>query len=244
MGTKKYKLTDDTIIIGNHKLHRIQALIDFSDVKCGDIGGYIESEKNLSQYGNCWVGDNAKVHGNAQVYDDAKVFGNVLVYDYAQVYGYAQVFDNAEVYSFAEVYGNAGVYGYAQVYGDAMVCDDAVVHGCSLVFENALVYGFAKVGGNAKVFGNSEVRDYAKVNGYAEIYCNAVITDISDYIVFKNSWSSGRHFTWTKSNNMWKVGCFYGTGEELIKKAYQDSQNSGKNYERYVKLVEEIKKEH
>lgn len=63
----------------------------------------------------------------------------------------------------------------------------------------------------------------------------------ADYIVFKNSWSSGRYFTWTRSNDMWKVGCFYGTGEELIKKAYADSEESGKHYEAYVKFVEQIK---
>lgn len=39
---------------------------------------------------------------------------------------------------------------------------------------------------------------------------------------------------------MWKVGCFYGTGEELIKKAYKDSELSGKCYEAAVKYVEEI----
>lgn len=39
---------------------------------------------------------------------------------------------------------------------------------------------------------------------------------------------------------MWKVGCFYGTGEALIKKAYADSERSGREYERIVKYVEEI----
>ena len=58
------------------------------------------------------------------------------------------------------------------------------------------------------------------------------------YIVFKNDWPSGMHFTWTKSNNMFKVGSFYGTGEELIKKAYADSETIGRNYERYVKIIE------
>ena len=62
----------------------------------------------------------------------------------------------------------------------------------------------------------------------------------ADYIVFKNWWSSGRYFTWTRSNNMWKVGCFYGTVEELIKKAYADSEKSGREYERVVKYVESI----
>lgn len=42
---------------------------------------------------------------------------------------------------------------------------------------------------------------------------------------------------------MWKVGCFSGTGEELIKKAYKDSEKSGREYERIVKYVEEIKKD-
>lgn len=39
---------------------------------------------------------------------------------------------------------------------------------------------------------------------------------------------------------MWKVGCFYGTGQELIKKAYQDSEVSGKYYESYVEFVEKL----
>lgn len=66
---------------------------------------------------------------------------------------------------------------------------------------------------------------------------------MSDYIVFKNWWSSGRYFTWTRSNDMWSVGCFYGTGEELIKKAYNDSEEKGREYERIVKYVESIKQE-
>lgn len=39
---------------------------------------------------------------------------------------------------------------------------------------------------------------------------------------------------------MWSVGCFYGTGEELIKKAYKDSALSSREYERIVKYVESI----
>lgn len=82
--------------------------------------------------------------------------------------------------------------------------------------ENLSMYGNAWVYGNAKVFG------------------------CADYIVFKNFWSSGRWFTWTRSNNMWRVGCFYGTGEELVKKAYKDSERSGREYERVVKYVQTI----
>ena len=81
------------------------------------------------------------------------------------------------------------------------------------------------------------------VYGGARVYGDAKIENNSDYIVFKNWWSSGRYFTWTRSNDMWKVGCFSGTGEELIKKAYKDSELSGREYERIVKYVEEIRKD-
>lgn len=40
---------------------------------------------------------------------------------------------------------------------------------------------------------------------------------------------------------MWSVGRFYGTGKELIKKAYQNNEESGREYERIVKYVESIK---
>ena len=63
---------------------------------------------------------------------------------------------------------------------------------------------------------------------------------MSDYIVFKNWRSSGRYFTWTRNNNMWSVRCFFGTGEELIAKAYKDSELSGREYERVVRYVESI----
>ena len=39
---------------------------------------------------------------------------------------------------------------------------------------------------------------------------------------------------------MWKVGCFYGTGEELIAKAYKDSELSDREYERIVNYVRSI----
>ena len=99
---------------------------------------------------------------------------------------------------------------------------------------DAWVYGNAKVYGNAEVYGNAKVCDNAKVYGDAEVYGNA------DYMVIKNTWSSGRWVTYTRSNQKWADGCFYGTGDELIKKAYADSVVSGKCYEAIVRAVETI----
>ena len=220
MGTaKKYKLTDETIQVGGHTLHRIEALKDFSDIKKGDKGGFVESEDNLSQSNDCWVYDDAKVFSNAMVIDDALVFGNAQVYDKARVFGVAFVFN------------------------DAVVCGDAEVRDNAEVWDNARVYGNARVWGNASIYGNARVCGYARVYGDARIYGDAKVESASDYIVFKNWWSSGRYFTWTRSNNMWSVGCFYGTGEGLIAKAYKDSELSGREYERVVKYVESILKD-
>ena len=224
--SKKYKLTDETINLNGATLYRIEALKDFGEIKKGDKGGFIESENNLAHEGDAWVSDNAHVYGDACVFDNARVYNNAFVSGYAQVYGNAFVYGNAWLYDNTRVCGYAWVADNARVYGDTNVCDDSSVFGSACVYDNAHVYG------------NALVRGYACVCG------NAEISNKSDYIVFQNWWSSGRYFTWTRSNNMWSVGCFYGTGEELIKKAYKDSELSGREYERIVKYVEEIKKEY
>ena len=78
---KKYRLLkNDTITVDGKTLYRIEALRDFADVKKGDKGGYIESEDNLSQYGNCWAYDNARVYGNARVYDNVRVYDLSLIH--------------------------------------------------------------------------------------------------------------------------------------------------------------------
>ena len=210
---KKYKLTDETINVNGKTLYRIKSLKDFGNVKKGDKGGFVEKEENLSQSGDCWV------------YDNAKVYNNAKVFDYADIYGNTEIFGNAIVSGNARVYGNAKVYHYAMVYDNAEVCDNAIISGNAEVYHDAAVYG------NARVFGN------------AEICGKAEIANDLDYIVFKNWWSSGRYFTWTRSNNMWKVGCFYGTSNELIEKAYRDSNESGKEYEKIVKYVESMLKD-
>ena len=90
------------------------------------------------------------------------------------------------------------------------------------------------------VCGDARVYGEALVNGNAEVSGNAEVKSIRDYAVFKNGWSSGRWFTYTRSNRKWRVGCFHGTGEELIAKAYKDSELSGKCYEAIVRAQEAI----
>ena len=100
----------------------------------------------------------------------------------------------------------------------------------------------SNLSGNAWVSGDAEVYGNALVCGNAWVCGNAEVKSSEDYCVYKNTWSSFRWFTYTKSNKMWSVGCFYGTGAELIAKAYKDSEKSGKCYEAIVKAQEAIEK--
>ena len=97
---KKYELTDEFIeLLGGKKLYRIRALVTFGAVVAGQLGGFVESEKNLNQSlsGNAWVSGNSRVYGNARVSDDAWVYGN------ARVFGDAQAYGNARVRSYAVI---------------------------------------------------------------------------------------------------------------------------------------------
>ena len=122
---KKYEFTGETKTeVLSRKtvvLHRIKALISFGVVSAGEIGGWIESENNLDEYGNAWVSGNAQVRGNAWVSGNARVSGN------AQVRGNAWVSGNARVSGNAQVRGNAWVRGNARVCGNAWVCGNAQV---------------------------------------------------------------------------------------------------------------------
>jgi len=116
MNTKYTLIKSDKTAEGK-PLFQVKAKKSFGIIANGELGGYIESEKNLSVYGNAWVSGNARVSGDALVYGNARVYGNALVYGDAWVSGDARVYGNALVSGDALVYGNALVSGDARVYG-------------------------------------------------------------------------------------------------------------------------------
>jgi hypothetical protein len=101
--TKKYELlSDDCLSAGDRTVFRIRALRDFGGVRCGDLGGYIESELALAQDGDCWVQDVAQVYGphgrvggNARIKGEAWVLG--LVDGDAQICDLVVVGEDAHV---------------------------------------------------------------------------------------------------------------------------------------------------
>ena len=77
---KKFELTNEFITNSyGVKLFRIKALIEFGNVKAGDLGGYIEKEENLSHMGDAWIYGDAQISGNARVSGDK---------DYAYAHGF------------------------------------------------------------------------------------------------------------------------------------------------------------
>lgn len=69
--SKKYEFTSETKMYFGRTLRQIRAIKDFSNVKAGEIGGWIEKESNLSQTGDAWVYGNANISNTNQY----RVFG-------------------------------------------------------------------------------------------------------------------------------------------------------------------------
>ena len=88
----KYELTDISIEVLGTTLFRIKALITFGNIREGETGGYVQSQKNLGQDGNAWVSGNAWVFGDARVSGNARVSGDALVSGDAWVSGDADFF--------------------------------------------------------------------------------------------------------------------------------------------------------
>jgi carbonic anhydrase/acetyltransferase-like protein (isoleucine patch superfamily) len=171
---KKYEFTGQKMLIiidVSHELHRIRRLSD------GKLGGWIESEDNLSQEGDCWVDDHAQVYGDAKVYGNAKVHGGAVVHDHAKVRGNADIDDNACVFGYAIVEDNTCINSNAFIYGKATIKDHAHVYGDACVYDDAKVYGCANISRNARVHGNAEVYDNAQICGEANVSGNACVYD-------------------------------------------------------------------
>lgn len=97
----KYELLPEPVPYGSRKLYRIRALVDIPrwGVEKGDLGGFVESEGNLSQTGDAWIA------GNARVLDQAMVADNVLVSESALVFGHARLLGDMRIYGNALVSG-------------------------------------------------------------------------------------------------------------------------------------------
>ena len=252
---KKYILTDETLQFDGHTLYRIKAVSQFGTVNCSDVGGYVESEENLSHEGECWIYSNAKVYGGAKVYDNAKICDNAVVESGAQVFENAILLENAYVGNYAQVYGyarisgnavveSAKIYDYAIVDEKAYVSKSAQVFGCatisdcSRVTNNAKVSGYvctydnSVIAGNAVVDGGTIVKNYAIISDDAEVHNNL------DYFSFPLWFDGELSLTWTRSNDKYIRDC----GDIVTEQELLESEvKYKKEIEFILKFIEEFK---
>lgn len=220
---KKFILTDETKKWFGYTLHRIKAVKDFGYIKAGDLGGWVESEENLSHDGTCWI------------YDDAYVYG------YAKVSCDARVCYNAQVYGSAVVSGAATVKDSATVTGMAHVTDSSVVRDSAVVTGDAIVSGIAHISGHALVSGTAIVRGEAKVSGLARVY--AGVAKRPDDVLCINGIGSRLDTTTVCRGDDDKLivccGCFLGTLDEFyakVEKTHGDNK-FGREYKALIELI-------
>lgn len=194
---KKYELTKYEKEEYGTKLYRIRALKDFGNVKAGDLGGFVESENNLSQEGNCWIYETSKVCGNAHVSGNAKIVDS-YVYDNAIISDSAVItksivsekikiketarLNGSTVMGNGIIKGNSKVTAYISFNG--LIDDDVVIRGSGVKIEGnnieirdkVLIEGQVKVQDNVLICGNAQILDKAIISGDCHIYGYCVIS--------------------------------------------------------------------
>ncbi|HFP0188203.1 TPA: hypothetical protein ACHKJK_000830 [Escherichia coli] len=187
---KKYELVKDlTMDVDGVTLYRIRALRDipWRCVNAGDLGGYVESERNLSQGGNAWVYGDAKVSGDARVFGDAQVHDKAVISGHARVSGRAQISGEACIRGMAQVCGYALVRDRATVCGNAIVMDEALVEGVAEICDHAVVCDDATVKDanirdQVSVAGDACVNGHVVIMGIALLYDCACVRSCEDWL--------------------------------------------------------------
>ena len=187
-------------------------------MKKGDLGGYVWSERALSQYDDCWIQKDSKVMGNSMVCLDA-VIGNKSV-----ISGYVVISGNSVVRK-------------SVISGDVLITGDAFVYGCDVsghikIYEHAIVEEYAKISGNIHICG------YTLIHGTKK---HSIVINNDEYFetfMLRDGKNTPTHITWTRSNDMYSnvlLTCVnknkmlnfvkYNNGEEKMKyiKRWMDS---------------------
>lgn len=133
----------------DYTFYRVRALKDIPrhNVLKGDIGGWVEHELNLSQFGDCWiandarVGDDAMVRADALVSHQASVFAKSYVQDDSRVLHRATVV-NTRIDDSVRVEGESHVYD-SNLREHLIVTEQARIENSHISAEDSLISGTA-----------------------------------------------------------------------------------------------------
>lgn len=135
---KKYEITDIAHPV-YRELHRIRALRQVgNDVPAGELGGFVQSEANLSQ-GNddAWLYDDSVSRDEACVCDDARLYEQAMAQDLALARGSVIMYGNARVRENTVTHIAPVVAGHCVVMGD--LAGKVVVSGSGSILPGQVV---------------------------------------------------------------------------------------------------------
>lgn len=191
---KKYRLIESDRMHNVQKLYRIQALRDFTtvndtEVKAGDLGGFVSGEHNLSHEGNCWVANSAEIRDNAFVSENAYVGGVSFLNNSVKVFGNALII-RGHFYNNVKIYDNAfvGIKGWiaddVEVFGNAAITGkDTTISGKVKIFDNAKIggncLGTINISDSVQIYGKSQISPNCDLGGNIHISGDAVIHGVN-----------------------------------------------------------------
>lgn len=249
--SKKYEIVrDQSITIYNKNLYRIRSLYDFMagngrSVKKGDLGGYVQSENNLSQSGKCWIFDDAKAFDNAIIRD------NSTISDQAESYNNAIICDSADILDYSSVHGNAIICNSARIFSHSIVFDSAIIGGNSRICDS-IIHDDAIICTSPGLCDNSEIYGNAKIIGNTQI-SNMIIPKNACILSTNHAFSvgpiyKGNHMTFYRNiDNKLSViycgrECIICTIDEFINKVYEisDDEDVRKNFMLAIELAKMV----
>lgn len=167
---KKYSLGEKSSVSSKNPTYRIVACRDIMTlnglVKKGELGGYVSSEKNLSQEGPCWIFDNAKVINDSSVSGNAIVAGDSIIVDSA-IYDSAVVKEAGTIKN-SVIHDSALINSKETFIKDSTICNFAVVEGGEI--KKSVISDSALIRGRNIVIKESRISDNAIIAGSSATY--------------------------------------------------------------------------
>ena len=215
----KYKITDIEMSWHDHILHRIESLKDFTlingkEIRKGDLGGWVESENNLSQEGLCWIYDECKMYENARRSGNSIGYGNSLQFGNSQQYGDSLQSENSRQYGNSLQYGNSQQFGYSHQFEYSIQYGNSQQFGYSHQYGNSQQFGYSQQFGHSRQSGNSKQFENSKADKAMHLSGNSLFKTKDD-IVILTSPTSGRQITIGSDKNIC-TGCFDGSSWFMI----------------------------
>ena len=223
------------------KLYRIQALKTFTKsggynpiIHVGELGGYVETEDNLSQEGNCWIFGDAKVKDGGKVIDDAIIFDKAMVSNNSTIRGNSVVRDRCFVTYRSDIF-------------DSTLVGDVTVSGQSSIHSRAFLYGEIEVyksviSTHVNLVGRITIKQ-SRITAPFELSgdykLNFDVCDPHSVIGYNIGMPRGRLFTIknivaSKIEDKWSANDFVGSGAELIDFIRDSDDEQTINYVRSI----------